>query len=175
MWSASQLFFESSNARSEALELFTILGLDFTPALINKTHPAVQLDPEFLYDIPDGYAGLVVIYNFLVQCNVLSKTQIFAVLKLLKDKLIPIIENLFNALNSSQDITPIDLIMAISDRKFVALWPRPVTLINLNDWSTTGTVTPAPVEGVSYNLALLLEKFWEENHTVISTTSYFDR
>lgn len=160
MWSAAQILPESSNARSEALELFTLLGLDFTP-VVEVENADVQIDPDLLYDIADAYAGLVVIYKYLVKYSILPQTKVLLLLLKIKDRLIPAILELFELLRKNEETTEFTLIMAISDRKVITIWPRPVMQLSLQDWSEISGRVATPTEGITYNLALLLEHFWE--------------
>jgi hypothetical protein len=178
MFSAKQLFPNTANARSEALAVLSLFGLTIEPNLteeaISNLSRRIPVDMGAVNDIPDAYAGLIIIYNHLIKYQSVAP-HILSIIAVFKDELLAFTAEIFTLLIKKEPLENIMLILALSDNKYTTLVSSTVkhqactTRLNTFDWTKTTNVVPqsTAITGLSFNLGLLLEHTWNEHNYVV--------
>jgi len=178
MFSAKQLFPNTANARSEALAVLSLFGLTIKPSLteaaLNELEKRIHVDMSVVNDIPDAYAGLIIIYNYLIKYRSVAP-YISPIISAFKDELLEFTSEIFTLLIKKEPLENITLILALSDNNYATLissiinHPACVTRLNTFDWTKTTNVVPqsTAITGISFNLGLLLENTWNEYNRVM--------
>ncbi len=162
MWSTKQLRPSSANAFSEVLALFNLLGVEFNPISLD-VDSEVDFDINILRNIPDKYAGLIIVFDYLANTNILPYVTWLNIIKEFKDEISEFTQKLFAALRMKSPIDTLTLILAISDRQIATLM-QDISIKNISflDWKSVDRM-PTTIEGISYRLNLILEDFWHKH------------
>lgn len=172
MWSARQLYAGTDYARSRALSVLSLFGIEFNPPKL-EIDPDVDFDMNIVSDIPDKYAGLIIVTEYLRQhANIFPDIEV--IVAMIKPEIMEFSEALFHALQAGKPVDNMQLLLAIGDRRQIKVVclinnkPPEIYHIDKLNWIKSNVCqrTPPPIEGISYNLALLLENKWNRHNYV---------
>ena len=172
MWSARQLYAGADYARSRALSVLSLFGVEFNPPKL-EIDPEVNFDIDVVCDIPDKYAGLIVVTEYLRSyANIFPYIE--TIIAIFKPEIMEFSEALFHTLQKGEPVDHMQLLLAVGDRRHIKLVCimnkklREIYSIDRLNWVKSSVIepTPPPIEGISYNLALLLENKWNDHNYI---------